>query len=67
MTVKPPSLPPIPPTLAACAWLGWVRCQGQPWRPMVGGATQDECLTQLVNLVVGRSCDKIVTQQGKRP
>jgi hypothetical protein len=67
VTVKRPYLSPVPPTLAACPWLGWVRVQGQPWKPLLGAETYDECQTRLVNLVVGVSCDKVCLEQGRRP
>jgi hypothetical protein len=67
MTTKPPYRPPIPPTLADCAWRGWLRAGAYPWRAVCGGATYSETWDRLLDLYGGQSCDRLVLEKDKRP
>lgn len=67
--------PPLPPALAGCLWVGWLRTVGArgghevrgPWRAVAGADSYGEAWQKLLAVAGGQHNERVVLGRLRRP
>jgi hypothetical protein len=58
---------PVPPTLADCRFLGWLKTEADPWKAVAGSDDYDGCWAKLLDVTGGRQNERMVLRSAWRP